>query len=369
MVMRKFQTLVLANSFACLVLVKFGLLILYDWANGSNYFGQYALAHGLIAGLFTLAGFQARMFVLSKIRNVADLGRFQIILIGAAGIAAVITIGLNQAFPSLAILALVCAQRGLENLMLARASFSQIQSTRKIAFQKLNQYGIIIVGTYAVALFWSLEFALLAEVAVLLFTIWHQRADISTGEKTPSQGYIAIGVLGVAFSLSAGLNAGLNSALLYFAHQWFSLDGAMALAQILAVQAMLGRLMVNNSVFFLQEISNALSRSEYLVLVIWVGLASTMLSLHSIGASIILMGAIFTCINAINILLRQHIMATSGPKALVQLHGLEIIGFVLFAFWAAGSIETLFFIFICIRTIRIPILLYLRHPMGSEALS
>ncbi|MEM7242922.1 MAG: hypothetical protein AAF429_12120 [Pseudomonadota bacterium] len=356
------HNVILSNAFACLMLTKFGLLIFYDWTTGSDYFGQYALAHGLIAGLVTLAGFQGRMLVLSKIRNGGDIQRLQVIMILAALLSATVCLALNWTLGALLMLALVCTQRGLENLLLARSSFIQVSGQKETAFIQLNRFGILAFCAYAVGLYLSLEVAILAEIAALLLALFWQRSKMTTRDDGPTLSYVALGAIGLSYSLSAGLNAGLNSLLLYFSQTWFSVSDAMLLAQILALQAIIARLLASNSVFFLRDIAMLLERYEYSLALIWAALASVLLSLISLEASIIFLGNAFTALNAINIVLRQHIMATSGAKSLVWLHALEMLGFVILAALFATDIVGIFALFALIRTIRIPVLLYLRRP-------
>ena len=367
--LENFKILIHANAFSCLMLAKFGLIGLYDYATGSTYFGQYSLAYGLVVGFFALAGCQARMFVLSQFKDGGDFAKLQIILVAGGLLAGTLSIILNFELPALNILCLICLQRGLENIMLARASFTQIRKGRHHAFQKLNLYGLVVFLGYATCLYWSLWAALILEILAIVAIIWVQRLDIGKLKFNTEQSFINIGLIGLAYSLSAGLNAGLNSVLLYFGYLWFSVADAMILAQILVLQAIIARFMASNSIYFIEEISNNLARYKYLILILWAALSSLFLSIFAIQNSLVVIGIIFTSINLINIVLRQHVMSTREPSSLVQIHSLELMCFVLSALIFANSIETLFFIYASIRMLRIPALLVLlksfRHGIAA----
>ena len=362
------KSLAISNSFACLMLGKFMLLIAWDWASGTQYFGSYALANGLVAGVMVIASLQARMLVMAHIRNRADFLNLRKLLLVLGVACGGLVLLLNWGFPMFILLALIIGQRVLENLVLAQASFEQVSSNREKAYGRINIAGFAIFAVYVIAPIWSLELALMLELVCLtLLVFWQNRSLPPKTDRAVFNGKDLFQI-GLGFSLSAGMNAGLNSMLLYFCYQYFGQDMALMLAQILAIQAVIARVMASNSLYFVTAVSTWLSLNAGFILLLWAALLSGLLGVFSLTLSIISLAVFFTLINILNILLRQNLIARFGPKRLLGLHAAELLCFGALAIVATGGVM-LFAIFTVIRAFRIPVLIRMRQLEDQEALA
>lgn len=376
-----FGKLYRANIFPALMLMKFGFLFLYGLLikDTPDLFGQYTLAIGLTNSFYIFSGMRARFYVLKDISTAPRLVELMISM-GVMGLlASAIVYFLNADEPTLALIMIVGLAKFAETFLDAGTSFLQQKVGREESFKLLNQHGYLVAIIFILLVPVGLKYAVASEAVLLVITVLRQQHRIGVVKsdvalvRLRSMAGVTLG--GLVFTISAVLNSAQMTLILYHAQDVFERPSALALAKVFAAQAIFARLITGNNIYFrnalenlLQAIARRLSKFVGCMTVIFLGVYAAQLywSVPFI-ISIYIFGALFTIVNVLQIVIRQHIMISDGVAWLIRVHTVElvILGGVLLA-TNFNALDILLF-FTMLRLVRVGLLPKGRFDGGVQA--
>ena len=376
---RLFSTLVRANLYSLVIAFKILALVVWQLIDHESHdlFGIYSLCLGLTSTFFIVSGMRSRVYVLGGINSFIDLLSLTkiMMLLGLLSVGSVTLLYFDHDY--LTILMLVSSCKLAENFLDANTSYIQKTLGRLPAYSILNVHSIILIFAFVSGLIMGgLEYALLAELLVLIFTLLRQMIVLKSRpepENRVSYGFMRVLWNGSELTFAAGLNSAIVTGFLYWGSFNMPESDILAIAKILAIQGYCARLITGNNIFFFKEIV----KSEVLVARIANGatliglLICSVLLLYTeyfgnwskIG-TLYAFGVASTVLNIVNITIRQQLLLTGTVRPLIIVHSLELIFLsTVFALLTPAS-KIAFLVFTLVRFFRNLYLIRLFSSLG-----